>query len=234
MMRTIVLAALVSLLPGLAHADGRLNIRIDFTEANVEGAYNNVGIGWPGLEVEIEKAFKTPKIVVSGFSFGVRREAFYGFTGFGESKGVQRWDEGTYLMLRVYRSFEMPADPSWSVGPSFAIFYGIPGTTLDSTIATTRQDGGLDYTHVFPMRNANVPKTLAEQADIGTNSAILYPEVSLSFKKRLARGGIHLEWVAGVRIIRFGVIDSSEQGDRFDERRTFAPSFGMRLGFKIF
>jgi len=234
MMRATMLAALLCLLPQFAHADGRLNVRIDFTEANVRGAYNNVGIGWPGFEVELEKGFTTHKVVASGFSFGVRREAFYGFTAFGETKGVQRWDEGTYLTLRVYRSVNVPGQKSWSINPSLAILYGIPGTTLDSTIVTSRADGGLDYTHVFPMRNAGVWKPLAEPADIGTSSAILYPEVSLSFKRRLVKGGINLEWVAGARMIRFGVIDSSDQGDRFDERQTFTPSFGMRLGFRIF
>lgn len=234
MMRTIMLAALVCLLPRFASADGRLNVRFDFTQANVRGAFNDVGIAWPGFEVELEKAFKTHKVVASGFSLGVRREAFYGFTAFGETKGVQRWDEGTYLTLRVYRSFNVPGQKSWSISPSLAILYGIPGTTLDRTIATSRSDGVLDYTHVFPMRNAGVWKPLAEPADIGTSSAMLYPEASLSIRKRLARGGINLEWLAGARMIRFGVIDSSDQGDRFDERRTFTPSFGMRLGFRIF
>ena len=234
MMRAIMLAALVCVFPQFAFADGRINLRIDFTEANVRGAYNNVGVAWPGFEVELEKAFKRNKIVASGFSLGVRREAFYGFSAFGETKGVQRWDEGTYLTLRAYRSFNLPGQKSWSISPSLAILYGIPGTTLDRTITTNRADGGLDYTHVFPMRNATVWKPLAEPADIGTSSAILYPEVSLSIKRRLVKGGINLEWVAGARMIRFGVVDSSEQGDRFDERRTFTPSFGMRLGFRIF
>ncbi|MEQ1911127.1 MAG: hypothetical protein ABMA15_20065 [Vicinamibacterales bacterium] len=234
MMRSIVLAAFVCLFPQFAHADGRLNVRIDFTEANVRGAYNNVGIGWPGFEVELEKGFKTHKVVASGFSFGVRREAFYGFTAFGETKGVQRWDEGTYLTLRVYRSFNIPGQRTWSISPSFAILYGIPGTTLDSTVVTTREDGGLDSTHVFPMRNAGVWKPLAEPADIGANSAMLYPEVSLSIKKRLVKGGINLEWLAGARRIRFGVVDASDQGVRFDDRQTLTPSFGMRLGFRIF
>lgn len=234
MMRSIMLATLVCLLPRFAHADGRLNVRFDFTQANVRGAFNDVGIAWPGFEVELEKAFKTHKIVASGVSIGVRREAFYGFTAFGETRDVQRWDEGTYLTLRVYRSFMLPHNESWSISPSFAILYGIPGTTLDRTIATSRADGGLDYTHVFPIRNADVPRLLAEQADIGTSSAILYPDVSLSIKKQLARGGINLEWVAGARRIRFGVVDSSDQGVRFDERQTLTPSFGMRLGFRIF
>lgn len=234
MMRTIMLVALFCLFPQFAQADGRINLRIDFSEADVRGAYNNVAIGWPGFEVELEKAFKKHKIVASGVSLGVRREAFYGFTAFGETRDVQRWDEGTYLTLRVYRSFNLSGQKSWSINPSFAILYGIPGTTLDRTISTSRADGRLDYTHVFPMRNAGVWKPLAEPADIGTNSAMLYPEMSLSFKKRLVKGGINLEWLAGARMIRFGVIDSSDQGDRFDERRTWTPSFGMRLGFRIF
>lgn len=234
MTRAVVLAAVLCLLPRYADADGRINFRIDFTHADIDGVYSDVGIGWQGLEVEIEKAFATHKIVLSGFSLGVRRELFYGFTGFGETKNVQRWDEGTYLTLRVFRSFDVSTDKSWSIGPSLAILYGIPGTTLDRTIAARQEDGGLDYTHVFPMRNADVPKQLAETADVGTSSALLYPEVSVSITKRLAGGGINLEWLGGVRIIRFGIVDSSSQGNRFEERRTFVPSLGMRVGFRIF
>ena len=231
---SIVLAALLCVLPRSAAADGRINFRIDFTHADIKGVYNDVGIGWQGLEVDFEHAFATPKIVLSGFSLGVRRELFYGFTGFGETKNVQRWDEGTYVTLRLFRRFNVSPDKSWSIGPSLAILYGIPGTTLDRTVAARQQDGRLDYTHVFPTRNADVPKQLAETADVGTGSALLYPEVSVSIAKRLAKGAITLEWLGGVRIIRFGIVDSSSQGESFEERRTFVPSLGMRVGFKIF
>lgn len=233
MMRATLVAAVLCAMPQSAFADGRLNFRVDFSQADVQGLHT-VGLDWPGFEVEFEKPFKTHKIIASGFSFGLRRETFYGFTGFGESKGVHRWDEGTYLMLRVYRNIRISGETSWSLSPSVGLFYGIPGTTLDGTTSTRRPDGGLDYTHVFPVRNADVPKTLAEQADVGTDSAMLYPELSLSIKKPLVKGGINLEWIAGVRIIRFGVVDSNDQGAVFEERRTLAPSFGMRLGFRIF
>jgi hypothetical protein len=234
MRRAVVLSALLCLLPRYAHADGRINFRIDFTHANIDGAYNDVGIGWQGFEAEIEKAFATPKIVLSGFSLGLRRELFYGFSGFGETSNVRRWDEGTYLTLRVYRSFDVSGDKSWSIGPSVAILYGIPGTTLDRTIAVTQPDGGLDYTHVFPMRNADVPKALAERADVGRDSALFYPELSVSLRKTFARSAISLEWLGGVRIIRFGVVDSNSHGDLFEDRRTLVPSVGMRVGFRIF
>jgi len=234
MTRAIALAALLCLLPRSAYSDGRINFRIDFNHANVDGAYNDVGLGWQGLEVEFENGFKTHKSILSGFALGMRRELFYGFTGFGETANVQRWDEGTYLTLRVFRRFEVSTDKSWSVGPSFAILYGIPGTTLDRTIAVNQADGRLDYTHIFPMRNADVPTALAKTADVGTSSALLYPEVSLSITKRLARGGISLEWLAGVRVLRFGIVDSNSQENLFENRRTFVPSVGMRVGFRIF
>jgi hypothetical protein len=84
------------------------------------------------------------------------------------------------------------------------------------------------------MRNADVPQLIAEKADVGTDSALFYPELSLSIRKTFAKGGISLEWLGGVRIIRFGIVDSSSQGDLFDDRRMFIPSVGMRVGFKIF
>jgi hypothetical protein len=229
-----MLAAFLCTFSQFAYADGRLNFRVDFSQANVRGPYNSVGIDWTGLEVELEKSFKTDKFIVSGFSLGARRELIYGFTAFGETTGVQRWDEGTYLTLRLYRTFGVPGEKSWSISPSLTLLYGIPGTTLDGTTTTRLEDGGLDYTHVFPLRDANVPRLLAEHADIGRNSAMLYPELSLSVKKRLAGTGISLEWLTGVRVIRFGVVDSSDRGDVFNERRTLAPSFGMRLGFRVF
>jgi hypothetical protein len=84
------------------------------------------------------------------------------------------------------------------------------------------------------MRNADVPTALAKTADVSSSSALLYPEVSVSITKRLARGGITLEWLGGVRIIRFGIVDSNSQGNLFEDRRTFVPSVGMRVGFRIF
>jgi hypothetical protein len=228
--RALALAALVCLIPCDAYADGRINFRIDFNGTNVVSAYNDVGLNWQGTEFEIEKEFTKSKVLLSGFSLGVRRELFYAFTGFGDVKGVHRWDEGTYLSLRIYRSF---GPRSWSLGPSFAILYGIPGTTLDRT-RDQRDSGGGGYTHVFPMRNTDVPELLAEKAELASNSALLYPEASIAFRKRLAKEVISLDFMGGVRIIRFGIVDSNTQGDVFAERRVFVPTFGMRVGFKIF
>jgi hypothetical protein len=233
MIKRAAAIALIYLFPTSAYADGRINLRIDFNSTNVQGAYSDVGLNWQGFEAEIENEFAKSKVVLSGFSFGVRRELFYGFTGFGTAKNVHRWDEGTYLMFRVYRSFDV-SGKKWSIGPSFAIFYGIPGTTLDRTMGENRSDVGYDYTHIFPMRNTDVPKLLVAKAELVTDSALFYPEASLSVRRRLARGGIVFDWLAGVRIIRFGVVDSNSQGDLFSEKRVFIPSVGMRVGFRIF
>ena len=227
------IAVLIFLIAPSARADGRINLRIDFNRTSVQGAYSDVGLDWQGFEAEIENEFAKNKIVLSGFSFGVRRELFYGFTGFGTTRNVHRWDEGTYLMFRLYRSFDV-SGKKWSIGPSFAIFYGIPGTTLDRTIGLNRGDAGYDYTHIFPMRNTDVPKLLAAKAELVTDSALFYPEASVSIRRRLAGGGVMFEWLAGVRIIRFGIVDSNGEGDLFSERRVFIPSVGMRVGFRIF
>ena len=230
MRRTIAIVALLFLVPRYAYSDGRINFRVDFNTTNVVGAYNYVGLNWQGTEFEIEKEFTKSKVLLSGFSLGVRRELFYAFTGFGGIKDVRRWDEGTYLSLRMYRSF---GTRSWSIGPSFALLYGIPGTTLDRTI-DHRSSGGNGYTHVFPMRNTDVPKLLAEKAELAADSALLYPEASIVVRRRLAKGLINLDWFGGVRMIRFGIVDSNTQGDVFTEEQVLIPSFGMRVGFKIF
>jgi len=231
--RALAIAVLIQLLPKCAYSDGRINVRFDFNRTNVEGVYNTVDLGWQGFEVEVEKEFTTSKVVLSGFSLGVRREAFYGFTGFGTSKDVRRWDEGTYLTFRFFRNVDL-SDKKWSVGPSLALFYGVPGTTLDRSIGGTRGDAGYDYTHVFPMRNADVPELVAEKALIVRNSALFYPEASFSIRRRLARGGVVFDWLVGVRVIGFGVVDSNSQGDSYREKKMFIPSIGMRVGFRIF
>jgi hypothetical protein len=232
--RTIAIAALTCLFPHYAYSDGRINFRLDFNGTGVEGAFNDVGLAWQGVEVEIEKEFTKSKIVLSGFALGLRRELFYAFTGFGTTKDVHRWDEGTYLTFRLFRSFDLSSSGSWSIRPSFTMLYGIPGTTLDGTIGRAYGDSGYDYTHVFPMRNADVPQLLAQRAELVPDSALFYPEASFSLRRRLAKGGIVFEWLGGVRIIRFGIVDSNTQGNLFSERQTFIPSIGMRVGFKIF
>jgi hypothetical protein len=228
-----LIAILIALIPRHAAADGRINGRMDFSRTSVEGAFNDVGLGWQGLEVELENEFETPKVVLSGFSFGIRRELFNGFSGFGTARQVHRWDEGTYLMFRMYRLFAV-GGKAWSIGPSFGIFYGIPGTTLDRTIADAGGGAGSDYTHIFPIRNSDVPKVLAQTADLVTDSALFYPEASIAVRRRIGGGAIVLEWLAGVRVMRFGVVDSNSQGDVFSERRLLIPSIGLRVGFRIF
>jgi len=230
---TTVLAVLIILIPQYAYSDGRINARLDFNSTTVGGAYNGVGLDWEGFEVEIENEFKKPKVVLSGFSFGIRRDPMFGFSGFGAAQGVHRWDEGTYLMLRMSRLFDLSGG-RWSIGPSFAILYGIPGTTLDRTIEGPRGDARSDYTHIFPIRNNNLPRVLADTAGLATDSALLYPEASLSIRQKLAGGGIVFEFLAGVRVIRFGIVDASSQGNLFSEKRLIIPTVGFRAGFRIF
>ena len=230
---TAVLAVLIVLIPQYAYSDGRINGRLDFNSTVVGGAYNDVALDWEGFEVEIENEFKKPKVVLSGFSFGIRRDPIFGFSGFGTAEGVHRWDEGTYLMFRMSRHFDLSGG-RWSIGPSFAILYGIPGTTLDRTIAGPRGGARSEYTHIFPIRNNNLPRVLADTADLATDSALLYPEASLSIRQKYAGGGIVLEFVAGVRVIRFGIVDASSQGDLFSEKRLIIPTVGFRVGFRIF
>ena len=231
--RTVAIAALFCLLPRYGFSDGRINFRIDFSNTDVQGAYNDVGLSWQGVEVELEKEFTKSKVVLSGFSLGLRRELFYGFTGFGTDKNVRRWDEGTYLLLRMFRTFDL-SNRSWSIGPSIAILYGIPGTTLNRTTGVTNAGAGEGFTYVFPLRNSDLPRLLAEKAELVADSGLLYPEASFVIRKRFANGGIVLDWLGGVRIIRFGIVDSNSQGDLFTERRLFIPSVGMRVGFKVF
>jgi hypothetical protein len=230
---TAVLAVLIILIPQYAYSDGRINARLDFNSTTVGGAYNDVSLDWEGFEVEVENEFKKPKVVLSGFSFGIRRDPIFGFSGFGATEGVHRWDEGTYLMLRVSRHFDTSGG-RWSIGPSFAILYGIPGTTLDRTIEGPRGDARSGYTHIFPIRNNNLPQVLADTADLARDSALLYPEASLSIRQKLAGGGFVLEFLAGAKVIRFGIVDGSSQGNLFSEKRLIIPTVGFRAGFRIF
>jgi len=233
--RAAAIALVLCCLPRVAYGEGRINFRIDFNRTNIEGAYNDVGVSWQGVEVEFEKEFTPDKVVLSGFSLGIRRELFYGFTGFGTTSNVHRWDEGTYLMLLRYKTFDFSSERAWSVGPSGAILYGIPGTTLDRTTGVLGADGVYDYTHVFPMRNSDLPKLVARKAAlVEDSSGLLYPEASMLIRRRLAKGGIVLDWLVGVRVIRFGIVDSNSDGDVVSDRRMFIPSVGMRVGFRIF
>lgn len=227
------LTALMFLIPRHGHAEGRITGRVDFNRTTVEGAIKDVGLDWQGFDIELDNEFKTPKVVLSGFSIGVRRELFYGFSGLGMAKGIHRWDEGTYLMFRLYRAFAVDGN-QWSIGPSFAILYGIPGTTLDRTVGETSTDSGLNYAHIFPVRNTTVPNTVAQVADLVSDSAMVYPEASVSIRRRFAGGAFMIEWLAGVRVMRFGIVESNSDGDFFNQKRVVIPSVGLRAGFRIF
>ena len=230
---TVLTALMVLMLPRYAYSEGRITGRVDFNRTIVEGAVKDVGLDWQGFDIELDNEFKTNKVVLSGFSIGIRRELFYGFSGLGMTKGIHRWDEGTYLMFRLYRAFAIVGN-QWSIGPSFAILYVIPGTTLDRTVGETRGESGLDYAHIFPVRNTTVPNTLAEVADLVSDSAMVYPEASVSLRRRFAGGAFMIEWLAGIRVMRFGIVESNSDGDFFNQKRMLIPSVGMRAGFRIF
>src|SRR5262245_1406252 len=230
---TAALAVLIFLSPHHAYSDGRINARLDFNATTVEGAYNDVGLDWQGFAVEIETEFKTPKVVLSGFSLGIRRDPIFGFSGFGAAEGVHRWDEGTYFLFRMNRHFNLSGG-RWSIGPSFAILYGIPGTTLDRTIEGPRSDSRPEYTHIFPIRNNKLPNALADTADLSTDSALLYPEASVSIRQKFAGGGIVFEFLAGVRMIQFGIVDANSQGNLFSEKRLIIPTVCFGAGVRVF
>jgi len=232
MTRATMIICLLCLAPAVAGADGRINGKVDFNWTSVAGTNNDIDIRWQGIEVEFENEFK-PNPVVSGVAVGIRRELFYAFTGFGGQKGVDRWDEGTYLFFRVFKMFDISGNRQWSLGPQFSLSYGVPGTTLDRTIVS-RYGEGATSTHVFPLRNAVVPQFLASQTGLSADAALLYPEISVVLRRRFAKGGICVDWIGGMRIIQFGVSDSSPQGNDFSERRVFIPLIGLRVGFRVF
>jgi hypothetical protein len=86
---------------------------------------------------------------------------------------------------------------------------------------------------VFPIRNTDMPAFLEDRIELVGNTGLMYPEASVTVRKRLAKGGINLEWIGGVRIIRFGIVDSNTQGDVFSKKLMLIPSIGMRIGFRI-
>jgi len=232
MTRGLAILGLICLYQNTAVAEGRINGRVDFNHTDIEGVYSGVTLQWQGIDVEFEKTFDKNNVVLSGIGFGVRRELFYGFTGFGVRKDVDRWDEGTYLAVRIFRYFELPKK-GWSAGPSFALLYGVPGTTLDRTVLSG-YGAGSNYLHVFPMRNVGVPPIVATETGLGNDAALFYPEVSVVLRRQFANGGISFDWIGGVRIIRFGLVDSNSNRDVFSEHQTFIPSIGLRVGFRVF
>ena len=232
MRRCLVIIGLIGLCQNAAIADGRINATFDFNQHTLTSTLNDIGLEWQGIDIVFEKTFSKSNPVISGFAIGLRRELFYAFTGFGGRKDVDRWDEGTYLALRMYKSFELHPR-GWSIGPAFSILYGIPGTTLDRTI-TSRYGSGNSYTHVFPVRNAGVPPFISDNVGLKADTALLYPEVAVMLSRQFAKGGIRLDWIGGVRIIRFGFVDSSPQGNVYSDSRVFIPTIGIRVGFRVF
>src|SRR5262245_26008792 len=229
MRRCVVIVGLIGLCQSAALADGRINATFDFNQHTLTSTLNDISLEFQGIDIEFEKTFSKDNPVISGFAIGLRRELFYAFTGFGGRKDVDRWDEGTYLAFRIYKSFALHPR-GWSLGPAFSILYGIPGTTLDRTIAS-RYGSGNSYTHVFPVRNAEMP--FVDKVGLSADTALLYPELAVMLSRQFAKG-IRLDWIGGVRIIRFGFVDSSPQGDVFNESHAFIPTIGIRVGFRVF
>ncbi len=159
---------------------------------------------WDGKEIEIEKEFKKNRLFLSGFAVGIRKEG-------------RVLIEGNYFYARTYRKYTFG---KWEFDPSLSVIYGDPGLRFEST-----EFNNGAYTHVNLVRNTEVPYYHVERA------AVLYPEVSVALRKKLKR--FNIEPVAGIRIMRYGILKSDYHTGEYKEKIVLSPSMGLRLGFKF-
>ena len=200
---------------GLAHWQENIfsdDSLIDWENNNLFGT----GYNLTSVSAEIETYFKNNHILLSGWSIGYRKDA------------LRYSDFGHMFYARGFRNFNLKI---FELKPSGGIEWGMPTLNFDKTYFNYLPNGSLNYTHIYPVKNSNVPS-------IGTSKdGAYYPFVELSIVKRpkifLIEGGMR------VNIIKFGISNYSVSPDdkieyTFIDRKVIAPYLFINLGIKMF
>lgn len=168
-----------------------------------------------GLNVEIESYFSSNHLLLSGWSMGYRKD------------GLQMVETGQMLNFRVFRNFGL----KWlEVKTGGGADWGSPSLMFDKTKFDQPTKTAINYTHVYPVRNSNIPF-------IGTpTDGILYPFLDLTVAKRM--GPFIVEAGSRANIIRFGkdnyrITNDSMELDDHKQRKIIQTAF-INFGLKLF
>lgn len=174
------------------------------------GAFgHHESFAWDEKAVEIEMDLGNERSFISGLGVGFR-------------KSGPRLNEGAYLTVRVFKRLDVG---SVELHPSLTIVYGTPGAQFDRSMLQRRDGDVIGYTHVYPERNVPIPAGGVHK------SGIMYPEISLAFRKKFRR--LNIEPVIGLKLMRFGAVQSDFSSGRNDRMFGVAPTFAVRAGFRF-
>lgn len=206
----LLILLLIIIFPNTSRADTRINFRLDMNGRRIDVYGLKEPFLWYGVQADIEQEWKTNKVLISGFNFGLRKE------------GDRYTYDGSYAVLGVFKRF---GRGNWNFNPSVEVLYGFPGITFDRTWEDRQGSKLKGYTRLYLARNIDIPEIKVK------NSGVLYPQVSLVIRRKL--GHFNVDSVIGARLMRFGMVQSDFIHSKSEERIVPVPSFAIRTGFKF-
>ncbi len=196
---------------GLVHWQGDIFSQ-DLTQwrGNIFGSDYNL----TSLNIEVETYFAKNHVLLSGWSFGYRKD------------DIRYVDAGHMLSAKTFRDFNLKI---FEVKTGGGVEWGMPSLSFDKTVFDYGKDGSVRYRHTYPEKNANVP-------GMGTsNDGAFYPFWELSILER--RKAFLIESGMRVNIIRFGIDNYEVVNDKikydFNDKLMMAPYLFFNIGFKM-
>ena len=199
---------------GLAHWQG--NIFSSRSLTHWDGNLFGSDFDLTSASLGIETYFDHPRLLLSGWSIGYRKDA------------LRFLESGHMVHGGLFRSVNLGV---FEVRASGGVEWGVPSLNFDTTEFDYRGDGAVRYVHTYPVKNANLPF-------IGTTKdGAFYPFMELSVVQRpgrfLIEGGMRLN-VVGFRFDDYEVDATDTITTSFAERRVLAPYLFVNLGLKLF
>jgi hypothetical protein len=199
---------------GLAHWQGNIFSKTSLTKW--DGDLFDTTSDLTGVNVEVAHYFGETRLQLSGLSIGYRKDV------------VRRADSGHMFSGMLFRTLDLKVV---AIKAGAGVEWGIPSYTFDQTQSAVAPDGTVEYRHIYPTRNQDVPH-------VGTTmDGAMYPFVQMSLVERQWR--LLFETGMRVGIMRFNFDDytvspTDEVTPVFTQKRVLVPYLFANVGIQLF
>src|SRR3989338_5305932 len=209
-MKKIILLGVIMLLfyPAISRSQSRVNFRLDTSGRTISAFDKEESFSWQAWQVDFEQEWAKNKLFLSGFDIGFRKE------------GKVFLYDGTYLVFGTFRRLN---SGNLAFYANADVLYGFPGLRFNRAWEKRSGIELVSYTKLYFVRNAGIPGMIVGKA------GVVYPELSVTLRRKLGR--FNIDGIAGVRLMKFGIIESDFNNSLTDTKLVPIPTLGLRAGF---